>query len=512
MSFYRTYRPKVFEEIDNTSVREALRSLLTKDNDKLPHAFLFTGPRGTGKTTAARLIAKLFNCTHPKKSGEPCGECDMCTGIAKGTLMDVLEIDAASNTGVDNIRDLKDKIMLAPGIAKRKVYIIDEVHMLSTGAFNALLKTLEEPPEHAVFILATTDPHKVPLTVQSRCLVLSFTRPSIDELVVAMNRIIKAEKLKIPVDAVKIIAEHADGSFRDAAKLLEQVSLAGEPVHAEGVRKLLAISEERHATDFLSALHKRNAKEALTICETLAGEGKDIRAFMIVVEKTLHRRLLSLAEGNKDDMWTINDLSDLMRRFAFAFAEMKYSPISQLPLELAVVEFCESKQPVGDSPQLPAKRSGSETVIARSLATKDPQQEIKESVVNKPSREDTIVSPGVHTRTTVADAGSKPEEPTHGAHASSIPASAAFGLITLEKLTEHWSDFIAELRPFNHSLSGVLRSTRPKSAGDGKVVIEAFYPFHKERLDESRAKEVLVSVLKKLFGEAVKVEIVLGKK
>src|SRR3989344_3395814 len=188
MSFYRIYRPQVFEEIDNIRVREKMLSLLSKPVSELPHAFLFSGSKGTGKTTAARLIAKLFNCEKLSKTKGPCGECTSCVSIAEGHNIDVLEIDAASNRGIDDVRALRDAIALTPMSGKIKVYVIDEVHMLTTEAFNALLKTLEEPPAHAVFILATTDPQKVPATIQSRCVPISFAKATTEELEAALKR------------------------------------------------------------------------------------------------------------------------------------------------------------------------------------------------------------------------------------------------------------------------------------------------------------------------------------
>ncbi|MEK7065675.1 MAG: DNA polymerase III subunit gamma/tau, partial [Patescibacteria group bacterium] len=191
MAFYRKYRPAVLSEVDNESVRAQLTSFLSKKKQDLPHAYLFTGPKGAGKTTAARLVAKIFNCEKPDKSGEPCGKCDACHLIAEARHLDVLELDAASNRGIDEIRALRDTIALAPSSAPYKIYIIDEVHMLTTEAFNALLKTLEEPPLHAVFVLATTDVHKVPATIISRCSHVSFARADPKALLNALRRIVK---------------------------------------------------------------------------------------------------------------------------------------------------------------------------------------------------------------------------------------------------------------------------------------------------------------------------------
>src|SRR6266581_3023021 len=220
MVFYRKYRPQIIDDLDNQVVRERLLAVLSKG---LPHAFLFTGPKGLGKTSAARIVAKAVNCEKIDRI-EPCNACEQCISITNGTNLDVLEIDAASNRGIDEIRDLKEKIRLSPLSAKKKVYIIDEVHMLTTEAFNALLKTLEEPPAHAMFILCTTEPHKVPATITSRCFHIAFKRATDEELVRSLKRIKEGEKLEVDEDALFAIAKMADGGFRDAAKILEELA------------------------------------------------------------------------------------------------------------------------------------------------------------------------------------------------------------------------------------------------------------------------------------------------
>ena len=242
MVFYRKYRPQTIEELDSSAVRETLFSVFS--GKSYPHAFLFTGPKGLGKTSTARIIAKVINCESRiknKESGdkrsektdvqkhnssfiipnskiEPCNKCSQCLSITNGTNIDILEIDGASNRGIDEIRDLREKIKLSPAYANKKVYIIDEVHMLTTEAFNALLKTLEEPPAHAMFILCTTEPHKIPATISSRCFHISFKMATNEELARSFARIAKKERLTFDKDALDLIANISDGSFRDGVK------------------------------------------------------------------------------------------------------------------------------------------------------------------------------------------------------------------------------------------------------------------------------------------------------
>lgn len=441
MAFYRTYRPQVITEIDNVSVREQLLELLNKDRSALPHAYLFSGPRGAGKTTAARVIAKLFNCTHPSASG-PCGKCDQCTSIAEGRNVDVLEIDAASNRGIDEMRQLRDAINLSPASSPYKVYIIDEVHMLTPEAFNALLKTLEEPPKHAVFVLATTDVGKVPATIRSRCISLVFGKATTEELVHALARIVKKEDLgRIDDEALAAIAGTVDGSFRDAVKLLEQVSFHKGKITKNVVRGLLSVNEEKTVETFLAHVVTHQAKEALTDIADLVSDGRDVKVFIVDCLTRLHQLLVEYVQGTVSSAWQGDDLKDLIRRFTQAYGELRMSPIASLPLELAVVEFC--------------------------------------------SAEDTTKQ--------------KDDKNT-------------LGLLTLEKLTECWRDFIEATKPYNHSVAGVLRSARPKDVKDGIVTIEAFYKFHQEKLAEPKTREALSGLLKKLFGEKVRVEVTLGTK
>lgn len=453
MAFYRTYRPQVIDEIDNVTVHERLLELLSKPKKDLPHAYLFSGPRGAGKTTAARVIAKLCNCEKPTKTG-PCGICEQCTTIAEGRNLDVLEMDAASNRGIDEIRTLREGIALAPVAGRFKIYIIDEVHMLTTEAFNALLKTLEEPPAHAVFVLATTDPQKVPVTIASRCMTFVFTRATIDELTHALNRIVKKEKLAIDNEALTLIAQSVDGSFRDAVKLLEQASFRKGKITAAAIESMLSLATNKTVGEFLEFLRARNSSKALDVIGAMVAKGGDCKLFITQCLQTLEQTLVSQTLGKMKSEWEENDLHTLIRKLTQAYAEMRGSPIAQLPLELVVVEYCSlSSRPPSRDPVLGEKM--------------DPAK-----------RDDNKTS----------------------------------GSLTAEKLAEHWSDVIAELKPYNHSVAGVMRSTRPESVKDGIVTIVAFYTFHRDKLSEAKTRDAIAEVLKKLFGEKVKVEITLGKK
>lgn len=278
-ALYRVWRPQRFEDVaGQTAITQTLKNALSQN--KTSHAYLFTGPRGTGKTSAAKIFAKAINCPHTK-NGEPCNECDLCTQITQGSLGDVIEIDAASNNGVEEIRDIREKANYAPTQAEYKVYIIDEVHMLSMGAFNALLKTLEEPPENVIFILATTEPHKIPLTIISRTQRFDFRRISSQDIAQRMRYILKEKNVEYEKDALTTIAKAAEGGMRDALSILDQaLSFAEGKLVAEDAMRITGSITQELLVGYLKAVFNHQTEEGLNILHELMAEGKDASRFV----------------------------------------------------------------------------------------------------------------------------------------------------------------------------------------------------------------------------------------
>ena len=275
MALYRAYRPQAFKEVSGQEhiVRTLQNAII---NNKVAHAYLFSGPRGTGKTTIAKIMAKSINCPN-SHDGEPCNECEICKGITKGMISDVVEIDAASNNGVDEIRDIRDKVKYLPSEGKFKVYIIDEVHMLSTGAFNALLKTLEEPPVHAIFILATTEPHKIPATILSRCQRCDFRGVGVKEIIERIKFISKEEHITISDEAIELIAECSEGGMRDALSLLDEaISFAGNNVKVSDVYQVSGAVDLDNILETANDVLEKDSGKVLASLEKIIDLGKEI--------------------------------------------------------------------------------------------------------------------------------------------------------------------------------------------------------------------------------------------
>jgi DNA polymerase-3 subunit gamma/tau len=360
---YRKYRPQSFGQVVG---QEHIVQTLTNSikNANISHAYLFCGPRGSGKTTLARLFAKAINCNNIKGS-EPCNECSSCIEISSGNAIDLIEIDAASHTGVDDVRQLIDGIKFAPVKSKYKIFIIDECHQLSKSAANALLKTLEEPPTHAIFILATTEAHKMIATIVSRCQRFDFKRLQISEIIKKLEFITKKEGVKFDESALSLIAINSRGSFRDAESLLDQsLSFIGSEknkiVKAENIEELLGIIEVNQICKFVDFLILRNSKDAILFLEKLFEEGLDLQEFAKTLVFYFRQQLLlkidsnflnlqnsGLSEHELSSMQaqisklSQKELQKMLEIFIDAENKIKYSAISQLPLELAIIDVCE---------------------------------------------------------------------------------------------------------------------------------------------------------------------------
>jgi DNA polymerase III subunit gamma/tau len=340
-TLFLKYRPQTFADlVGQESIVRTLQNALK--SDRPAHAYLFVGSRGTGKTSTARIFSKGLNCLN-LKDGAPCGECSICKSTADGSLVDVIEIDAASNTGVDNIRDLREKANFMPNFAKRKIYIIDEVHMLSKGAFNALLKTLEEPPSHVFFVLATTEFEKVPETIVSRCQTFTFGRFSIEQLVERIDYICTKEKFETTKEALELIARKAEGGLRDAIGLLEQLSAETEgKFDANAVRNSLGISSSEQLENFFDAIEKKNVDAAFTVLRDLNQRGGDFRSFGHDFLNFLREKMYA----SLNDHAQLSLLVEQIEAIETALARFRTSPLVELPLEIAVLKLCSDTIPL----------------------------------------------------------------------------------------------------------------------------------------------------------------------
>jgi DNA polymerase-3 subunit gamma/tau len=500
-TLYRDYRPKTFSEIiGQEHIKRTLKNAIA--NGSFSHAYLFTGPRGTGKTTSARIVARAINCLHQKK-GEPDNSCAICNSFLNGSSLDLLEIDAASNTGVENIREIIERLAFSPAEAKYKVFIIDEVHMLSKGAFNALLKTLEEPPAHAVFILATTEVNKVPATIISRTQRFDFTRINNLELLKHLKSVSKDAGIKIDDESLALVVQAADGGVRDALSILDKLAAFGS-TDRQSTEMLLGLanaSDIRKLTDFIIA---KDPAGALDHVRALFSAGLDPVQFNRDFLEYLRLLLTHLLGAQKISSILDNQLSEdlarhatgislnrllfCIRLFLRANKDFESSPSAELPLEAAIVEACLSDGAGGGSKPNGGNGAGnamSGSVNAASISARNSETISKSSVEEQPADETQTSSQ------TVLD--------------SNIPT------ISIEQLAQNWPEIMQEIKAQNSPMLALIKSAHVKECINNHIVLVCEYAFHKDSFAQKKNKDTFLGVLDKHFNSRFTLEVLVEK-
>lgn len=505
MSFYSTYRPSAVHELDSVAVREQLLSIL--HSGSFSHAYLFTGPRGTGKTSTARIIAKVLNCednkptfgSKPKILKEPCNACESCMSIAAGSSLSVIEIDAASNRGIDDIRTLKEQVILAPSGGAFCVYIIDEVHMLTTEAFNALLKTIEEPPAHAIFILCTTESHKVPATIHSRCTRIAFTRASINEIVASLTKAVMGEKLDIEAESLKLIAQSADGSFRDGMKLLEQASKQHARITVDIVGKLTGYTQEYAVDQIIEALLRKDAASALAEVSVRVEQGVDFTLLGKRLLESLRDCLLAaIAQGATSSAQDYLRLIELATRFS---QYQKQSPVPQLPLEMTIVAWCQWSDDKGNT--------GAAVDSAKPMMS--PPKHSQPSRESGMNAGDNHLARKASASRVVSDKSSSDEPADTSRLTDAVPPMKQSSLsLSLADIETKWSDLLALVRVKNVSVEALLKAARPSNTKGNILTLEVLYAFHKEQLEQQRHRTMIEAMMTSLFGGECKLNLILA--
>jgi DNA polymerase-3 subunit gamma/tau len=519
-ALYRKWRPQTFADVVGQEhiVRTLCNALQT---GRLHHAYLLAGPRGTGKTTTARLIAKAVNCLAPLEE-RPCDKCEICRAIADGRLMDLMEIDAASNTGVDNIRDLLEKVGFRPTQARFKVYVVDEVHMLSTAAFNALLKTLEEPPEHVIFVLATTEVHKIPETILSRCQRFEFRRIPLAGLVGQLQMIAEAEEIPAEPEALDLIARAATGSMRDAISLFDQMA-AGGAVTADYVRLMLGAERREVVQSLLQAWLDGDLNRGLHVINEAVDSGADPR--QLARQTADFFRGLLLMRVGAGESWTDptaeerprlqamarqaqpERLVQAVQLFSEVASERRVGWQPQLPLELAFVEatlppsVTSSSAPAATVP--PASDEPPVTSIPASAVAVSPPVRAPAGR-RAPSRPVTTTPPPAQAPSSV-EQSIPPQKRTAGGVAPEMIDATLSATVN-----DRWREVVAQVRPVN--LGAFLRDAHPVGVdADGFLVLGFQHTLHRNNVDKESNRSIVETHLSQMFGQRIFVRCVMEK-
>ncbi|MED3939600.1 DNA polymerase III subunit gamma/tau [Priestia megaterium] len=502
-ALYRVYRPQSFNDVvGQQHIIKTLQNALVQE--KFSHAYLFSGPRGTGKTTAAKILAKAVNC-EKAPIAEPCNECATCRGITDGSISDVIEIDAASNNGVDEIRDIRDKVKYAPSAVRYKVYIIDEVHMLSIGAFNALLKTLEEPPAHVIFILATTEPHKIPLTIISRCQRFDFKRISPEDIVYRMKEVLGSEELEVSEDALYEIAKASEGGMRDALSLLDQsISYSTDKVSLEDVLSITGAVSQSFIVKIVQAIFNKNIVEALDSVESLIKNGKDPARF--VEDLIFYYRDVLLYQASEENAYLLEkaavneEFKELSSKMDSAFIykviaelnqtqqEMKWSNHPRVLLEVALVKLAQSS-------------TNQESAL--------PYQDILQKMNQMEAELQQLKEKGIQVDHTAQEVQTEKKQTRQSRSQYKTPVGKVNEVLknatrqNLETIKRSWAQVLDTLKQQNKaSHAALLSNSEPVASSDQSFILKFKYEIHCKMASENNnnVRDNLENILYTLIG------------
>ena len=543
-ALYRKWRPKTFSDVvGQEHVTETLQRQVAEG--RLSHAYLFPGTRGTGKTTCAKILAKAVNCEHPE-NGNPCNKCQSCLGIESGGFLDVMELDAASNNGVDHVRALRDEAIYSPAQGKKRVYIIDEVHMLSIAAFNALLKILEEPPEHLMFILATTELHKVPATILSRCQRFAFRRILPREIVGRLNYIAEQEGIDLRPDGAELLAHIADGALRDALSLLDQCAAAGGTIDSAAVLDALGLAGNLQTAQLMDCVLRRDTKAALLLLHRLYGSGKDVGAVLgelsalardLLISKTAPEGGAALLTGGYDSQ-TMDGLlrqADSARLIAICTtlqhtaADMNVSVNRRTDAELCLLKLCDETLS-GDLSAINARLARLEQQMAtgvRYAAAEGAAQAEKPAPAKTaakptavedeapPPWEDSVPAPADESFDDAPPPYGEPAEPERPQSAMTAPApQAAEPKVEAPKLTGDSDIWLTLMESYKNRLTPDKRAFVGQADGrlaNGVLTIYCPTAVTKAMLDTEAVAAVLREVTGQSVGQAIAVRFVVGE-
>ncbi|GED72084.1 DNA polymerase III subunit gamma/tau [Brevibacillus reuszeri] len=514
-ALYRVYRPQTFQDVvGQEHVTITLRNALRES--RLSHAYLFNGPRGTGKTSAAKIMAKAVNCEQPI-DGEPCNQCETCKAISNGSVTDVLEIDAASNRGVEEIRDIRDKVKFAPSDVRYKVYIIDEVHMLTTEAFNALLKTLEEPPSHVIFILATTEPHKLPATIISRCQRFDFHRIPLKVMVNLLQKICESQGVRVEEQALQLVAKMAEGGARDALSLLDQaISYSEDEVRASDIMQITGTVAQTYFSVLARHIVERDVAQVMEQFDQVMVQGKDPEQFlhdflyyyrdMLLLktapqlEEIVERTMIDDQFAEVAKLYSLPDLYATIEMCNAALAQLKWSTYARVLVELTLVKMCQpSGAQGGGAAILDAAPMNSEELSGMSNRIRILEErlaQVLQGQVMIPGQPSVEEPRKVEPRRIAAAAGGGSRTPIN--RVREVAKNLDENLT--RQVRGQWSQILTDLKKVKIQYQAWLVNGQPVAAGNDAVVVIFKSPIHCDKTMEPELRSVVERVMSNALG------------